>query len=154
MIYSKDDELLDCEYVRQKGFVRGFLKTFYDEVDVARARNFSSPSPQHQKRHPHLMANTLNDFEALSSPAHALQYDQIDDEYDTHDVADAFGMRALKYTVVRGASDLPDELMPLLDYHSLKAQCDVRHKQMQHIVHDLSSEHEERREAATDSLNR
>lgn len=158
MIYSKDDELLDCEYVRQKGFVRGFLKTFYDEVDVARARNFTAPPAQHKRRH-HLLDDTLNDFEAFSNPARSLQYaqmevDEDDDEERSEVTSDAFGMRSLEYKEVRREEDLPAELIPLLDYSSLKAQCDVRHKQMKQIVHDMSSEQDDRREAATETLNR
>lgn len=156
MIYSKDDELLDCEYVRQKEFVRGFLKTFYDEVEVARARNFTAPSAHHKTRH-HLLDDTLNDFEMFSDPANSLKVAHMerDDEEDSDGLTgDAFGMRSLEYKEVRREGDLPAELIPLLDYNRLKAECDVRHKQMKQIVHDMSSEHEERREAATDTLNR
>lgn len=139
MIYANDDELIDCEYVRRKGFVRGFLTKFFDEIATARARNFTAPP-------------TLNDADQRYYSAAA-----VAPEYDdglTTTSADAFGMRTLEYRRLDGKADVPEELKPLMRYGDLKRQCDERHRQMKRIVHDMASGETDRVEAATEKLER
>lgn len=143
MIYAKDDELIDCEYVRRKDFVRGFLTKFFDEIATARARNFTAPP-------------TLNSIAPDNRHSHyytAAASSEYDDEL-TPTTADAFGLRTLEYRQLDSIADVPDELKPLLRYKSLKQQCDERHRQMKRIVHDMASGEEERVEAATEKLER
>ncbi|XP_037032405.1 uncharacterized protein LOC119071570 isoform X2 [Bradysia coprophila] len=138
MIYSRDDELIDCEYVRERSFVKGFLNKFYDEVETARSRNFSSPQHYDIKQ-------------SMMSGDHGLPFDfQEADESDN----DAFGMRNLEYKQLRQNADVPDDMLPLMNYKNLKLQCDERHRQMKRIVYDLNSDHEESRRNATDQLER
>lgn len=165
MIYSKD-ELIDCEYVRQKDFVRGFLSKFYGEIAGARARNFTAPASAaelaHRRRRQQQAAGsgeyaeTLHDFQLLTGArrdedAHA--YGNEVDEVDAAD-ADAFGMRTLEYKQLRRIEDVPDEMRALLKYGELKQQCDERHRQLKRIVHDLASGETDRREAAAGHLER
>lgn len=169
MIYSKDDELIDCEYVRQKSFVRDFLSKFHGEIAVARARNFTAPAPRRRHHHRHhadedvALTDALQDFRALTLGSEAQEevadngmrrlYDSAE-QADDEAAEDAFGMRTLQYRQLHGASDVPDDMVPLLRYGQLKRQCDERHQQMKRIVHDMASGEADRREAATEHLER
>lgn len=145
MIYSKDDELIDCEYVRKKDFVRGFLSKFYGEVDSARARNFTTPPPAMGLRNHRITSSSEN----IDSE---LQYSYAD--ADDQSSRDAFGMRTLEYRQLHDDADLPDDMRPLMNYNGLKVQCDNRHRQMKRIVHEMNSEHPESRKNATKHLER
>lgn len=155
MIYSADDELIDCEYQRQKPLVRDFLTKFHSEVATARARNFTAPPAHRQRHHPRRtpsaeLSQTLRDFHAITG------VEVPDTTPADADVSadDAFGMRTLQYVRLSGKHDIPADLRPLMQYGALKQQCDQRHAQLKRIVHDMQSDELERREAATESLQR
>ncbi|KAG4070106.1 hypothetical protein HA402_013349 [Bradysia odoriphaga] len=139
MIYSRDDELIDCEYVRERSFVKGFLNKFYDEVETARSRNFSTPQHYDIRK-------------SMMSGDHGIPFDFQEKSDESDD--DAFGMRNLEYKQLRQNADVPDDMLPLMNYKNLKLQCDERHRQMKRIVYDLNSDHEESRRNATDHLER
>lgn len=140
MIYSREDELIDCEYVRERSFVKGFLNKFYNEVETARSRNFSSPQNY--------------DFKQSLAGDHGIPFDFLGKSDESGDDVDAFGMRNLDYKQLRNSADVPDDMLPLMNYKNLKLQCDERHRQMKRIVYDLNSDHEESRRNATDHLER
>lgn len=148
MIYSRDDELIDCEYVREKSFVNGFLDKFYNEVEKARSRNFSSPLNDHFK------TSMISDREFRQFNENGDIPNDFYEKPEESDFDDAFGMRNLEYKQLRNSDDVPDDIMPLLNYKNLKLQCDERHQQMKRIVYDLSSDHEESRRNATEHLER
>lgn len=119
MIYSSTDmDLIDCEYVDSNPkFTHDFLRKFYTELEAAdRLRNSSSSS--------------------ATSSHHMVNNEQTDDIMEDID-ADVFGMRNLTYTSLRTDNDVPSELQSLMDYDSLKAQCDAKHKQMMRTIDDL-----------------
>ena len=148
MIYSREDELIDCEYVHEKSFVNGFLDKFYKEVDIARSRNFSSPLNDHFQK------SMISDREFRQFNENGeIPYDFYE-KPEENDIEDAFGMRNLKYKELRHNSDVPDDILPLMNYKNLRIQCDERHRQMKQIVQDLDSHHEERRRNATEHLER
>lgn len=136
MIYSKEDELIDCEYVRKKEFVNGFLNQFFNEISTARARNFTTPTNYHKLVHQSMSGD--GEMMEMSDAA----------------AMDAFGMRNLEYKQIRDENDVPADILPLMNYNNLKRQCDNRHRQMKRIVHDMNSEHPENRKNATEHLNR
>lgn len=148
MIYSRDDELIDCEYVREKSFVKGFLNKFYNEVETARSRNFSSPLNNHFKKSM-TSDREFRQFTKNGEIPYNFYEKPEESEFD-----DAFGMRNLEYKQLRHSTDVPDDMFPLLNYNNLKLQCDERHRQMKRIVYDLNSDHVERRRNATDHLER
>lgn len=146
MIYSRDDDLLDCEYLSNAQFVRQFVIKFYDEVYQAeKARNLSTistsyyqpESVHHTRKFRHYVKNE-------EDPAIDLKNGN----------GDAFGMRNLTYHRLWTEADVPKDLLAMMDYDVLKQQCDDRHRQMQRIVNDLDSHHEDTRQNATDHLNR
>lgn len=146
MIYSLDDELLDCEYLSERQFVRQFVTKFYDEVYQAeKARNLSTistsyyqpESVHHNRKFRHYVKN---------------EEVPVIDFTDTD--GDAFGMRNLTYHRLWTEDDVPKDLQTIMDYDVLKEQCDERHRQMQRIVNDLDSHSEDTRQNATDHLNR
>lgn len=123
MIYSSTDfDLIDCEYVERREFVEGFLKKFYDELETA---------------------DKLRNFAGLSTDDY-LAVDAIDD--DNLDDTDAFGMRNLTYLHLRTDNDVPTELRTLMDYNSLKAQCDDKHEQLMHAANEVKAKQRERTE--------
>lgn len=154
MIYSADDELIDCEYQRQKPLVREFLTKFHSEVATARARNFTAP-PAHQQRH-HLWRTPSDELSETLRDFHTITGVEVPDTTpaDSDVTDDAFGMRTLQYVRLSGKHDIPADLRPLMQYGALKKQCDQRHTQLKRIVHDMQSDESERREAATESLQR
>lgn len=162
MIYSADDDLIDCEYQRQKPLVREFLTKFHREIAEARARNFTVPPPvtPHRQRHRNAasasaeLSETLRDFHAITgvevpatdtTPARTT----VDD-----DGAQSFDMRSMQYVRLSGKHDIPANLRPLMQYAELKKQCDQRHTQLKRIVHEMQSSDTDRREAATENLKR
>lgn len=146
MIYAQGEELIDCEYVRQKSFISDFLKQFYDEVNQAKARNFTTPADSWKNTKP-MHQVTDRDFRRFN------EENIIPEDY-YEPAEDAFGMRNLTYHQIRQDTDLPDDIKPLMNYKHLKAQCDERHRQMQKIVHHMNDENEEKRVAASDHLDR
>lgn len=147
MIYSRDDDLLDCEYLSERQFVRQFVTKFYDEVYQAeKARNLSTistsyyqpESVHHNRKFRHFVKN---------EEAPTIDFADAGD-------ADAFGMRNLTYHQLWTKADVPHDLQALMDYDVLKQQCDERHRQMQRIVRNLDSHSEATRQNATEHLNR
>ena len=150
MIFSSEKQIIDCDYIRKKPMVRGFLDKFYAEIDTARARNFTSPFTASRRG---VSEHEFRDF---------IENDLIDDdemnELDGYTSSiypgDAFGLRNLSYLTLRSDTDIPDDLRPLLNYHHLKKQCDERHRQMKDMLHNLNSEDKERKEIAEEHLKR
>lgn len=146
MIYSRDDELLDCEYLSERQFVRQFVTKFYHEVYQAeKARNHSIISTSYYQPE---SVHTNRKFR------HYVKNEEVAviDSTDAND--DAFGMRNLTYHRLWTEADVPKDLLAIMDYDVLKQQCDERHRQMQLIVNDLDSHSEDTRQNATNHLNR
>ncbi|CAD7087836.1 unnamed protein product [Hermetia illucens] len=128
LIYSSLGELVDCEYIRQKPLVIGFLRKFYDDVDVVRSRNFTSP-----------------------------QYKPRDEFYDLDEMtpaADAFSMRNLSYKRIKDKQDIPTDMRRWLNFNELKTTCTEKHRQMKQLVQKMSSIDENARKNATEHFNR
>lgn len=144
VIYSRDDELIDCEYLTRKSFVNEFTQTFYNEIYRAgKLRN----NP------------LLTNISMVAS--HQEQKQQHSDEpssdysyFDENENQDVFGLRNLSYHQLWSESDIPDDLRPLMNYDLLKKQCDNRHEQLKHIVDGLGSNDVTERTNATEHLNR
>lgn len=137
MIYSLDNELLDCEYLKGRNFAEQFVEKFYNEIDQAErlhkftAFAFSLPKLRH---HPHRDAT------------------KIDWAMDSDD--EMFGMRNISYQPLATMHDVPEDLAVILNYEQLKVQCDDHHHQMMRIVNDSESDDHTSRLNASDHLNR
>lgn len=139
---------MDCEYLTENSFVHQFETKFYDEIQRAeKLRNLSTISTSYYQpesiQSNHKFRHYLRNKESTISAA------AIDNDND-----DVFGMRNLTYHRLWSKSDIPDDLQPMMSYKQLKIQCDKRHKQMQRIVSDLSSDNQNEKKNATDHLNR
>lgn len=146
MIYSRDDELLDCEYLSEPKFVRQFVTKYYHEVyEAEKARNLSTTSSSHYQ--PESVHHNIKFRHYMKN-----EEESTIDLTDTD--GDAFGMRNLTYHRLWTEADVPKDLLAIMDYDVLKQQCDERHRQMQRIVNDLGSHNEDTRQNATDHLNR
>lgn len=148
LIYSSLGELVDCEYIRQKPLVIGFLRKFYDDVDVVRSRNFTSP--QYKPRGKSLISN--HEFRRY------IDDNIIPDEfYDLDEMtpaADAFSMRNLSYKRIKDKQDIPTDMRRWLNFNELKTTCTEKHRQMKQLVQKMSSIDENARENATEHFNR
>lgn len=133
MIYSSIDfDLIDCEYVGNHEFVDSFLKKFYNEIETAdRLRNFSS----------------------LITPSYKL-YRSQNDLTGLFESDNGFGMRNLSYAHLQTDEDVPNELVPLLNYDHLKEQCDSKHQQMLRVIKDLKSSRKTDQDNASEHLSR
>lgn len=151
MIYTSDGQLMDCEYLRQKKLIADFLNRFYAEIEVARARNFTSPlSVPHSLVSDHDFREFLDngvatpEMEDLQYSVQAFQDGQ----------QDAFGLRNLTFIRLESDGDVPEDLREQLNYRRLKHQCDQRHAQMRDLAHGLQSSDPQEQQTAGESLQR
>ncbi|XP_055530894.1 uncharacterized protein LOC129721855 isoform X2 [Wyeomyia smithii] len=159
MIYTSDGQLMDCEYVRQKKLIKDFRARFYNEIEQARARNFSSPAASAAGRHPLVSDHDFREFlenGIVTSEMEDLQYNiqEFSDNTSPVSLGDAFGMRNLTYIPVHSEADIPKDLLKQLNYRRLKHQCDQRHVQMRDLAHGLQSSDPQERQIAGESLQR
>lgn len=144
IIYSRDDEVIDCEYLTKRSFVNEFTQTFYKEIHRAgKLRNNPlltnvSLIASYQQQNQHLGESSSTDYSFA----------------DENEGDDVFGSRNLSYHQLWSESDIPVDLRPLMNYESLKKQCDLRHEQLKHIVDGLESNDAYERSNATEHLSR
>ncbi|XP_055595432.1 uncharacterized protein LOC129746034 isoform X3 [Uranotaenia lowii] len=156
MIFTSDGQLMDCEFLRQKHTISTFRQRFYGEIEQARSRNFSSPLPV---RHSLVSDHDFREFldnGIMTSEMEDLQY-SVQEFADGSKAAlesDAFGLRNLTYIPLRDEADIPKDILKMLNFRRLKAQCDERHEKMRDIAHGLQSEDAEQRQEADQTLQR
>lgn len=159
MIYTSDGQLMDCEYIRQKKMVRSFLTRFYNEIEQARARNFTSPLMVPKKHHSLVSDHDFREFienGIVTSEMEELQYN-VQEFANGQSLAadgDAFGLRNLTYIPIVSEDDIPNDLQKQLNYRRLKHQCDQRHVQMRDLAHGLQSSDPQEQQTAGETLQR
>ncbi|XP_021708995.1 uncharacterized protein LOC5571127 isoform X2 [Aedes aegypti] len=160
MIYTSDGQLMDCEYIRQKKLVFSFLNRFYDEIDQARSRNFTSPLTVPKKHHSLVSDHDFREFidnGIVTSEMEDLQYsvqEFANGQSSAADAPDAFGLRNLTYIQLTSEDELPKDLHKQLNYRRLKHQCDQRHAQMRNLAHGLQSSDPQEQQTAGETLQR
>ncbi|XP_053669210.1 uncharacterized protein LOC128719609 [Anopheles marshallii] len=163
IIFNSDGQMMDCEYVRQRGMVHQFRTRFYKDFFQASARNFTSPfnGLAGSTRHRSLVSD--HDFEQyiehdiVTPEMEELQYNVYEFPAgvpDTHQTIDAFGMRNLTYIPLHAQSDIPADLLELLNFRELKQRCNVRHMQLKEIAQGLQSSDPEHQRIANENLQR
>lgn len=159
MIYTSDGQLMDCEYLRQKKLVADFLNRFYAEIEVARARNFTSPLSVPRNHHSLVSDHDFREYldNGVATPEmEDLQY-SVQEFQDGQSAAwpqDAFGLRNLTYIRLESDGDVPEDLREQLNYRRLKHQCDQRHLQMRDLAHGLQSSDPQEQQTAGETLQR
>lgn len=159
MIYTSDGQLMDCEYLRQKKLVADFLSRFYAEIEVARARNFTSPLSVPRNHHSLVSEHDFREYldNGVATPEmQDLQY-SVQEFQDGQSAAwqqDAFGLRNLTYVRLESDGDVPEDLREQLNYRRLKHQCDQRHAQMRDLAHGLESSDPQEQQTAGETLQR
>ncbi|XP_039438265.1 uncharacterized protein LOC120419590 isoform X2 [Culex pipiens pallens] len=159
MIYTSDGQLMDCEYLRQKKLVADFLSRFYAEIEVARARNFTSPLSVPLNHHSLVSEHDFREYldNGVATPEmEDLQY-SVQEFQDGQSAAwqqDAFGLRNLTYVRLESDGDVPEDLREQLNYRRLKHQCDQRHAQMRDLAHGLESSDPQEQQTAGETLQR
>ncbi|XP_049291189.1 uncharacterized protein LOC125768061 isoform X3 [Anopheles funestus] len=164
IIYNSDGQMMDCEYVRQRGMVHQFRTRFYSEFFQAQARNFTSPfnGLAGSKTHHHSLVSN-HDFQQyiehdiVTAEMEELQYNVYEFPAgvpDTHKTIDAFGMRNLTYIPLHAQSDIPSDLLEQLNFRELKQRCNVRHMQLKEIAQGLQSSDPEHQRIASENLQR
>lgn len=159
MIYTSDGQLMDCEYIRQKKMVHTFLHRFHEEIEQARARNFTSPLTVSKNRHSLVSDHDFREFldnGVVTSEMEDLQYN-VQEFADGQSFAadgDAFGLRNLTYIRITSEDQIPKDLHKQLDYRRLKHQCDQRHVQMRDLAHGLQSSDPQEQQTAGETLQR
>ncbi|KXJ74689.1 hypothetical protein RP20_CCG013127 [Aedes albopictus] len=160
MIYTSDGQLMDCEYIRQKKLVRSFLARFYDEIEQARARNFTSPLMVPKTHHSLVSDHDFREFienGIVTSEMEDLQYNvqEFADGQQSFAVSgDAFGLRNLTYIPITSEDEIPKDIHKQLNYRRLKHQCDQRHVQMRDLAHGLQSSDPQEQQTAGETLQR
>ncbi|XP_062555894.1 uncharacterized protein LOC134220809 isoform X2 [Armigeres subalbatus] len=159
MIYTSDGQLMDCEYIRQKKLVLTFLQRFYEEIEQARARNFTSILTVPKNRHPLVSDHDFREFidnGIVTSEMEELQYNvqEFADGQTLAAAGDAFGLRNLTYIPITSEDEIPKDLHKQLNYRRLKHQCDQRHVQMRDLAHGLQSSDPQEKQSAGETLQR
>lgn len=159
MIYTSDGQLMDCEYLRQKKLVADFLNRFYAEIEMARARNFTSPLSVPRNHHSLVSDHDFREYldNGVATPEmEDLRYSV--QEFQNGQLAawpqDAFGLRNLTYIRLESDGDVPEDLREQLNYRRLKHQCDQRHLQMRDLAHGLQSSDPQEQQTAGETLQR
>lgn len=154
MIYTSDGQLMDCEYLRQKKLIADFLNRFYAEIEVARARNFTSPLSVPRNHHSLVSDHDFREYldNGVATPEmEDLQYSVQEFQEGQQD---AFGLRNLTFIRLESDGDVPEDLREQLNYRRLKHQCDQRHTQMRDLAHGLESSDPQEKQSAGESLQR
>lgn len=154
MIYTSDGQLMDCEYLRQKKLIADFLNRFYAEIEVARARNFTSPLSVPRSHHSLVSDHDFREYldNGVATPEmEDLQYSVQEFQEGQQD---AFGLRNLTFIRLESDGDVPEDLHEQLNYRRLKHQCDQRHAQMRDLAHGLESSDPQEKQSAGESLQR
>lgn len=154
MIYTSDGQLMDCEYLRQKKLIADFLNRFYAEIEVARARNFTSPLSVPRNHHSLVSDHDFREYldNGVATPEmEDLQYSVQEFQEGQQD---AFGLRNLTFIRLESDGDVPEDLREQLNYRRLKHQCDQRHAQMRDLAHGLESSDPQEKQSAGESLTR
>nr|QHO60752.1 salivary phospholipase A2 [Sergentomyia schwetzi] len=160
-IYSGDDKIVDCEYIREKHHIHEFISKFNGDVTLARSHNFTNDNgyQYHQSALPAVTKHEFRNFldnDAIP-PSYQMAFDDVEDFEITNDLArksERFGMRNFTFVELRDLQDIPSDLLPLLDIQSITEQCNQRHEEMQRIVGGIDSDDEEIRKNATEHLDR
>ncbi|XP_059608683.1 uncharacterized protein LOC132256346 isoform X3 [Phlebotomus argentipes] len=159
-IYSGDDKLIDCEYIRQKHHIQEFISKFNGEVALARSHNFTNhPTNHHQYSLPAVTQHEFREFldnDAIPS-SYRMAFEDMEDFESVNDVtrrSERFGMRNFTFVHLRTLEDVPKDLVALMDMKEVKEQCNVRHAELKKIVGGLDSNDEDVRRNASEHLNR
>lgn len=140
MIYSLDNELLDCEYLDGLEFVEQFNEKFNEEISEA------------MKHRSSIDLNVLSQSYQLPKFRHQTKINKIDMTMDSIDELN--GMKNLTYQIITDITKIPDDLKQMTNFNSLKTQCDANHQKVMRIINDLHSNSDDSRRNATDHLNR
>ncbi|XP_058829080.1 uncharacterized protein LOC131688669 isoform X3 [Topomyia yanbarensis] len=159
MIYTSDGLLMDCEYVRQKKLIKDFRNRFYDEIEQARSRNFSTNFGASKNHHSLVSDHDFREFldnGIITSEMEDLHYNiqEFSGNQPSVPQSDAFGMRNLSYIRLDSEADIPKDLAKQLNYRRLKHQCDQRHVHMRDIAQRLQSSDAQEKQTAEQSLQR
>lgn len=152
MIYTSDGQLMDCEYLRQKKLIADFLNRFYAEIEVARARNFTSPLSVPRNHHSLVSDHDFREY--LDNGVATAEMEDLQYSVQAFQQQDAFGLRNLTFIRLESDGDVPEDLREQLNYRRLKHQCDQRHAQMRDLAHGLQSSDPQEQQSAGESLQR
>lgn len=137
MIYSLDNDLLDCEYLKGRNFAEEFVQKFYDEIERA--------------KHLHKFSVSIFTLPKIRHRIHR-NVSKVDIAMNSDD--EIFGMKNISYRPLNTMNDVPDDLAVILNYENLKTQCDNNHRQMMQIIDDSQSKDQIKQINATNHLNR
>lgn len=154
-------DMMDCEIVRRKDLIQSFVHKFDKEVEVLRRRNSTHPSHlhHHQYKLPHLTEHEFNDFlETENLPfSYQMSFDNQEEFDNVNRIIrrdQVYFSRSVNYEKIEDYTDLPNELVDLLNFKSIRSQCDEIHQRMKDIAHGLNSANDKHRQNATESLDR
>ncbi|XP_055692048.1 uncharacterized protein LOC129795052 isoform X1 [Lutzomyia longipalpis] len=157
-IYSGEDKIIDCEYIRQKHHIEEFISKFNGDVAMAQSQNFTN-NLHHQYTMPHVTKHEFREFldnDAIP-PSYQMAFEDAEDFENFNDAArksERYGMRNFTFIELKTQQDIPLDLLPLLNIKDIKEQCTARHRELKRIVGGLDSDDEDIKRNATEHLNR
>lgn len=165
LIYTIDDVIQDCEFIRQKKIIEKFLNTF--RRDVERAKIFYQIDNEVQNEE-----NAPVENERKRQERSVDENDYIEDEYDEDnmddegtierysineediDEDDSYEFRNVTFQILQDDDDLPGELAEWMDFPMLKAECKRTHRLLKRLVHDSQHGNEETKKLAQEHFER
>lgn len=139
MIHSNNEQILDCDILKGWDFNEDFVQKFYDEIrGMAKAngingsyRRYLMPIFRHHSRQ--------------NIPA-------IDRTMDTENEIN--GATNATYYPLHSKDDIPKDLIEVMNFDSVKSDCDAYHENVLRIAGDLNSGSDGIVQNATEHLNR
>lgn len=159
MIFTSDNQLMDCEYVRRKALVANFVDQFIQETNLARTQNLTSNNAAPHKRPLKVSSHDFREFienGIVTSEMEQLQsnLNEFSNGGLVENDEDSFKPRNMSYIRLDSESDIPEDILKQLNYQRLKNLCDKRHRQMQNMAHGVQSAEEVERKSAEETLQR
>lgn len=140
MIYTRDGELMDCDFLAGLKYNEEFVENVYEEIQRMKNLNkltglneemYHLPKFRHHSRHniPEIDMTMDSDNEIIGATNHT-------------------------YQPLFNRNDIPKDLLRLMHFDNMKIECDAYHQNVMRHVSDLSSKSNEAVKNATEHLNR
>ncbi|KAK6626217.1 hypothetical protein RUM43_006524 [Polyplax serrata] len=153
LIYTFDNRVQDCEYLRQKTVIDKFLSTFRSDVNRAKiTKQIDEENVIDEEEQPEEEEEEDDDSdEYLDGDESSIERYSPDLENEEH-----FGseFRNVTFQIIHPGDDLPADLAEWMNYTHLKKKCRENHRILKKLAHDSRHGDERRRKRADERLAR
>lgn len=154
LIYTFDNKLQDCEYIKEKTAVRKFLETFKNEVEKAKSISGNKIERGNEifddfsENNEDYMEEDEGKIEKYKEEAEEEVEGEKEEEFSENEY------RNVTFKIIRTYDDLPKELSGWMNYTLLKNKCSENHKMLKQLTHDKYHGDEKSKKLAEERLER